>query len=91
MNIIANSEYFLNVYKVENLLLDNYDNMREDLAMLISTTLVSAIYYNNEFNSYTWVVEQAIAVISLSGERLPDGINKLLIANPINTRIIEED
>ncbi|MDT9683366.1 hypothetical protein RND61_14975 [Streptomyces sp. TRM76323] len=91
MNIIANSEYFLNVYKVENLLLDNYDNMREDLAMLISTTLVSAIYYNNEFNSYTWVVEQAIAVISLSGERLPDGINKLLIANPINTIIIEED
>lgn len=81
----------MNVYKVENLLLDNYDNMREDLAMLISTTLVSAIYYNKEFNSYTWVVEQAIAVISLSGERLPDEIKKLLIANPINTRIIEED
>lgn len=62
--------------------------MREDLAMMIANLLVSAWEHNNDNNSYTWIVEQTVAVISLSGERLPSNIKSILIANPINTRII---
>lgn len=62
--------------------------MREDLAMMIANLLVSAWEHNNDNNSYTWIVEQTVAVISLSGERLPSNIKSILIANPINTKVI---